>query len=247
MNVSTERWMNMIKWLRDIRKTDAPIVGGKAANLGELMYMGFNVPEGFILTEKSDLEHIKDWLERIGDGKVAVRSSSIAEDGDKFSFAGMYDSFLNIEARDEDRVGHFILEVFNSLESTRATEYRDECNVDTDKMAVIIQRQVDAVYSGVMFTRDPVTDDDTIVCMEICEGLGDDLVAGKITPDAYVVRKESLRILETPDDPNMPQEGVQTLAVLANDIESSYGKPQDIEFSIDNRDIWVVQSRPIIF
>ena len=112
----------MIKWLRNITLEDAPVVGGKAASLGELMSEGFNVPDGFVVTSEVDVIHdVEEAYYDLGNS-VAVRSSSIAEDGKRYSFAGQYDTFLNCEG--EDKVETAILNCFESINNPRAIEYR---------------------------------------------------------------------------------------------------------------------------
>ena len=238
----------MIKWLKDIDLDNASEVGGKAAGLGELMKEDFNVPNGFVVTDIEDIAGLTSAVEsaydELGGGRVAVRSSSIAEDGDKYSFAGQYDTFLNKIGADS--VETAIIDCFFSINNPRAIEYREMCGIKEDKMSVLVQRMIDPRAAGVMFTYDTITDDDQFVLIEVVEGLGEDLVAGKVIPESYTVDKTTYI-----PDPNpgsiLSLEDVEFLADEAMHIEDHFGKPQDIEFAIDYDDgIWICQSRPVV-
>ena len=87
----------MIYKLDEITKKDVQEVGGKAANLGELIKFGFNVPKGFVCTAKENKNNIYNMYNKLKLDKVAVRSSAICEDGTQNSYAGQFETFLNID------------------------------------------------------------------------------------------------------------------------------------------------------
>ncbi len=240
----------MIKWLRDITFEDKNLVGGKAAGLGELMAEDFNVPNGFVVTDIEDIAGLTSAVEiaydELGGGRVAVRSSSIAEDGDKYSFAGQYDTFLNQIGA--DKVETAIIDCFFSINNPRAVEYREMCGIKEDKMSVLVQKMIDPRAAGVMFTYDTITDDDNVVLIEVVEGLGEDLVSGRVIPESYTVDKTTYEPDSNPDIGSiLSLEDVDFLADEAMHIEDHFGKPQDIEFAIDYDDgIWICQSRPVV-
>ncbi len=203
---------------------------------------------------------------------VAVRSSATTEDLADASFAGQQETFVNIKGRNE--VLKKVVECFASLFTARAIYYRIKKGFAHEKsyLAVVIQKMINSDKSGVIFSKNPVSNEDNIV-IEAVWGLGEGIVSGRIKPDHYVIDSnlEKLKII----DMEVPEKKVaivrdsagntilvkltedrgkqqvlnnyelKTLAQYALQLEEHYGKPQDIEFSISGRDIYIVQSRPI--
>jgi pyruvate,water dikinase len=134
-------------------------------------------------------DEIKDAYERL-EGLVAVRSSATAEDLPEASFAGQQRTFLNIQG--EDEVVSAVQGCWASLFEPRAIFYREQHNLDHLKVgiAVVVQRMVQSEESGVMFTREPVTNEEKIA-IEAVYGLGEAVVSGGVTPDLYLVDKKS--------------------------------------------------------
>jgi pyruvate,water dikinase len=228
----------------EVGRADIPVVGGKGANLGEMLRAGIPVPSGFIVTadaygrfvEQSGLrpkieailnnlnvqdsnalqkasrdiekmvvdtpvpadmaDEIKRRYRDMGEPPVAVRSSATAEDLPEASFAGQQSTFLNVLGG--DRVVQAVKECWASLFEARAIFYRSENAFEhmKVKIAVPVQRMVQSELSGVMFTVEPVTSDRSKITVEAIVGLGEGLVSGEISPDLYVVDKETLKILE---------------------------------------------------
>jgi len=109
---------------------------------------------------------------------------------------------------------------------------------------------VDAQSAGVMFTVNPVTSSRGEVMIESILGLGEQLVQGLITPDNFIIDKNTLEIksknLQEENKQTISDENIYKLVELGKEIEDHYGNPQDIEWAIDNQDkIWILQSRPI--
>ena len=130
-----------------------------------------------------------------GEAFVAVRSSATAEDLPDASFAGQQETFLNITREDlVDRVKR----CWASLFTQRAIYYRNEQGFDHDvvDIAVVVQKMVDAEKSGVMFTSHPSTGEPKLI-IEAAWGLGEAVVAGSVSPDNYVVDRETSETLET--------------------------------------------------
>jgi len=125
--------------------------------------------------------------------RVAVRSSATPEDLPEHSFAGLYDTDLDVT--NLRQCIEAVKKCWASLWTDRAFEYRNKNNFDhgAAKMAVIIQALVQADAAGVIFTTDPVTGSSSRIIVEACFGLGDSLVSGKVTPDRFIVRKRNLR------------------------------------------------------
>ena len=120
---------------------------------------------------------------------VAVRSSATAEDLPKASFAGQYDTFLNI--RDLDQILRNIKRCYASLWTSRAIiySYKNKIPHNKVKIAVIIQQMVSAKSAGVLFTLNPITSDNTELLIESNFGLGESIVSGKCSPDQFFLKK----------------------------------------------------------
>ncbi|MGQ9572153.1 MAG: phosphoenolpyruvate synthase [Dehalococcoidia bacterium] len=139
---------------------------------------------------------IKKAYREMGDGPVAVRSSATAEDLSEASFAGQQATFLNVVG--EDELVEAVRACWASLFEARAIFYRADKGLEHMQVAIAVpvQRMVQSARSGVMFTLDPVTGDRSKIVVEAVFGLGEAIVSGEVTPDYYVLDKESLRILE---------------------------------------------------
>jgi len=225
--------MIMIKDLKDIKLNETEVFGGKACNLGHLIQNGFNVPQGFCIgveTEKSHL--VIDKFKELG--VVSVRSSATCEDSEFRSFAGQFDTFLNID--NEKDLMHYIKKCKESANSERVKAYAGNMKI---KMAVIVQKMIDAEFSGVMFTEHPVSKKGMLI--EAAKGIGDKVVSGLITPSFFEIDKN---ITRKQDRFNLDEVVIMKIAKIGKEIEALYKKPQDIEFSVKKK-IFILQSRPI--
>ncbi|MBX4212652.1 phosphoenolpyruvate synthase, partial [Candidatus Pacearchaeota archaeon] len=201
---------------------------------------------------------------------VAVRSSATTEDLADASFAGQQDSYVNVKGHIE--LVRRVKQCFSSLFNARAIYYRIKKGFTKPSyLAVVVQRMIDSDKSGVIFSKNPVKNDDTVV-IEAVWGLGEGIVSGRIKPDHYLVaRDDSGEIKETKVNEkksaivrdssgrtvvvNLTSERanqqvlntyeIKRLAAYALQLEKHYGKPQDIEFAISKGEIYIVQSRPI--
>ena len=128
--------------------------------------------------------------------RVAVRSSATAEDTAQFSFAGMFESYLNVFGK--AGVVDAVKACWASTFGARVLFYRIKQGLPTEMpVAVVVQRMVNSEKSGVMFTTDPSTRDSTRMVIEAAWGLGESVVQGSVTPDRHVLDKESLAVLTT--------------------------------------------------
>jgi len=204
--------------------------------------------------------------------RVAVRSSATAEDTAQFSFAGMFESFLNVA--DAAGVIDAVKACWASTLGARVLFYRIKQGFPLEMpVAVVVQRMVRSDKSGVMFTSEPATGDRTLIVLEAAWGLGESVVQGAVTPDRHVLDKTSLAVLHSEiadkesmlkwDDlshstkridltgdprakaPVLTSAELRTLGELARRAEQHYGVPQDLEFAIDATGIYLTQSRPI--
>ena len=204
---------------------------------------------------------------------VAVRSSATAEDTVQFSFAGMHESFLDVCG--EAALIEKVRACWASAYSPRALYYRRKHGFPVEMgLAVVVQRMVSSVKSGVMFTADPATEDRSRIVIEAALGLGEVVVGGQVTPDRYVLDKDTLAVIDRrvarkeflleslpaaggvrrvdlTNDPRatavvLNDDELRVLGELARRTEAHYGAPQDLEFAIDERgSVTLVQTRPI--
>ncbi|HYA98871.1 MAG TPA: PEP/pyruvate-binding domain-containing protein [Ktedonobacteraceae bacterium] len=298
-----------------------PSVGGKAANLGEMLQVGLPVPPGFCVTttayalvaEASQIEElltelattdakdtasltqlvdtirarlleapipssiaeaITEAYHTLGAGEsvpVAVRSSATAEDLPFASFAGQQETYLNIIG--EDALIDAVRRCWASLWTDRAISYRASNGIDQHsvRLAVAVQRMVDATVAGILFTANPLTGKRRQAVIDASPGLGEAVVSGEVNPDHFVINSVTGEFVERrigdkhvaiqaragggtqrieqatlSNESCLTDERVRAVAELGAKIEAHYGAPQDIEWAIDSSGyLWLTQSRPI--
>jgi rifampicin phosphotransferase len=307
--------------LSRVDQTWLPVVGGKAANLGELIRAGFAVPEGFcvttaayaLLSESAGLEAMLTalatsraegaawWTELAAAARtallqapvpasvteaitqayqelgrresvpVAVRSSATAEDLPSASFAGQQETYLNIVGI--EALLDAVQRGFASLWTDRAVSYRHSLGIDprTVRLAVVVQRMVDAQVAGVLFTANPLTGKRREIVIDANPGLGEAVVSGATNPDHFVVhtttgemverrlgdKRVIIRAASTGGTQKIEADAhttsaclshtqVRALADLGAQVEANSGAPQDIEWAMDaTGHFWLTQARPI--
>ena len=281
-----------ILWLGDEACHEVQTVGGKAANLSRLA-SEYRVPAGFCVTP--DLYH--QWLSNRGPGStlpedlteavsreyqemavrcgiadlaVAVRSSALDEDGAGASFAGQYDTYLNITG--PEAIADAIVRCWDSAGGERMEAYRKEHGLPAESqgVAVLVQRLISADVSGVVFSANPVSGNRDEVMINATWGLGESLVSGKVTPDTWIVNrsdtgikdrfigeKGTMTVLEEGgtaevrvpraqrEAATLDDEKTKEVAKLALDLETKMGWPVDLEFAYYADDLYLLQCRPI--
>ncbi|MBU0619381.1 PEP/pyruvate-binding domain-containing protein [Patescibacteria group bacterium] len=178
---------------------------------------------------------------------VAVRSSINIEDGARFSFAGQFESFLSIEL---GGLYMAIKKCWAATFSQRALFYTLSNNLALQflRPAAIIQKMVQASKSGVIFTQNPDSRRKEELLIEAVEGNADKLVDGFISPEKVIVSKLNLKPLQPPDlsaKKLLSSKEIQDLSEIALKIERLYGCPQDIEWAIAAKKIYILQARPL--
>lgn len=281
--------MNIV-WLEQPICQEVQRVGGKVANLSRLA-ADHRVPPGFCLTTAAYGEWIAagggDWptallaeltahygqmVERcaVESLQVAVRSSAIDEDGQSASFAGQYETYLNIIGA--EAVAAAVTRCWQSTRSEQVLEYRrqNDLPVDDVQIAVLVQQMVPADIAGVAFSANPVNKNRDEVVINTSWGLGESVVSGTVSPDTYVVGKGDLQVKErqiaekekmTVAHPEGTREvdvprfmrGESTLddakaievAQLARALEEQMGWAVDIECAYHGETLYLLQCRPI--
>ncbi|MGB9182683.1 MAG: rifamycin-inactivating phosphotransferase [Solirubrobacteraceae bacterium] len=185
-------------------------------------------------------------LARLGEqAACAVRSSATAEDLPSASFAGQYDSYLNVVG--PGAVLQHVSRCWASLFSERAVTYRlrNGFGLGTVQMAVVVQQMVVPRAAGILFTADPVTSSRKVASVEASLGLGEALVSGLVNADTFSVRDGEVVVSARQQQPALTDAQVVRLVQLGRRIEAHFGCPQDIEWCLAEGDFWIVQSRPI--
>ena len=238
-------------------KLDAREVGAKAANLSRLKRQGYDVAEGWILRPGDDLKALIQKLDPTVQTPLIVRSSAIGEDSESASAAGQYTSILNVT--NKDQLESAIINCQASYLDSRAIEYRRQNQQQELSMAILIQQQIDGLYSGVAFSRDPVNQLRDTVAIEALPGKATKIVSGKYTPQRYQVEisqtssatsseEQTITVIaEKSQQSNViPQHIIESAALLAREMEDLFeGIPQDIEWTYDGTRLWLLQVRPI--
>ncbi len=229
--------------------TDAS-VGGKAYGLARLTAMGLTVPPAFVIRDAQAGTYPIDLDERhtvLGAQPVAVRSSAQGEDGAEASFAGQYETVLNVTGSEGLR--HAIDLCVASGATDRARSYQaDHLDGRAATMNVVVQRMVDAAVAGVVFTADPVSARRDLLVIDAVAGLGEALVSGEATPDHYGVDLEGrvVRRLLVGEEPLLTDEQVARIAEQARAASAHEGQPLDLEWAIDrDGELFWLQARPI--
>lgn len=278
----------MIIWLG--QPADVATIGAKAAHLGHLAQR-YPVPQGFVLPVAAFTQWVGDgspdhlppaWqavtaaayqqlgtLTASAEPPVAVRSSAVDEDGQRASFAGQYESYLNV--RGIAAVEAAIVACWQSAFGARVQRYRQQGGAATtaQPLAVLVQQMVPADLALVVFSRHPVTQQSDVV-INATWGLGQSIVDGSTTPDTYVVRrrdgvvveqtvgaKASMTILQatgvkqmTTPRPMRSQAVLNTAQIqavthLTLQLEAEMGWPVDLEAAYQHQQLHLLQCRPI--
>jgi rifampicin phosphotransferase len=231
------------------------LLGTKAASLAYLTGAGFPIPAGVVATAAA----VADWDQasaqlrsaaaELGgrDQRFAVRSSAAAEDLAGASFAGQYETVLDVGL---EELPDAVRQVFDSAASARVAAYRQAhpqtaaADPDRSGMAVLVQVMVPADAAGVAFTANPLTGDRDEVVISAVRGLGERLVSGEAVGDHWVVRGQDAACRDGREGAIAAAQAV-AIATLARRVERHFGSPQDIEWAIAAGQLFLLQARPM--
>ncbi|WP_066381680.1 glycerol-3-phosphate acyltransferase [Anabaena sp. CA = ATCC 33047] len=226
---------------------DVPLVGQKAATLSQIKRWGYSVPKGWVLIPGDEPEKLLEFLQPSDLSPLVVRSSAIGEDSEHASAAGQYETVLQVT--NKEQLQQAIAYVRDSYNQASAVQYRRDRNLPDAAMAVLVQQQVQSAYSGVAFSRDPITQQGEAVIIEALPGSPTQVVSGKVTPEQYraiVIETDNHSSVQLEGTGRVPQALLKQVAYLARRLEKRYlGVPQDIEWSYDGQTLWILQARPI--
>ena len=237
------------------QKVSHESIGNKAQNLVTLMKIRkTNVPQTWVLPWDWHQQYIdqgKSICDRLSDviqsnldlsKTYAVRSSSSIEDTSFHSFAGLFNSILDVKGL--QNLVDAVIEVWDSITTENVQKYLEALSISPKnlEMAVIIQEMVPPVYSGVLFSNNPMTGIHEIV-IEAVPGEGTALVQDGVTPDRWISRSGAW--VAKPDEPKMPNEVAKRILNSSKAILGKMKNPIDMEWVWDGRDVYWVQMREI--
>jgi len=245
--------MASIKSFSESKPSDWLLAGGKGGNLARLYQSGFPVPDGFVILPdgfKGDelrpqvyslvhdqLAHLRQGVDGV---EFAVRSSALSEDSAQASFAGEFATVLGLVTDEE--IVQAVHAVRLSRHSQRVRAYSQARGIDpTHEIAVVVQLMVPAEISGVLFTADPISGSRETMVGNFVQGLGDQLVAGETSGlDFSFIKPQGAYV-----GPAELQSYAKALYKLALRLEREFGAPQDIEWAIARKQVFLLQARPI--
>jgi rifampicin phosphotransferase len=229
--------------------TDRARVGGKARVLGELVAAGFAVPPGLVVTAAAvDIDGWETFLEAAARSlraqRFAVRSSGAAEDLPEASYAGLYETYLNVPV---EGLREAVRRCFAATTAERVSVYHQRHGGGAAGMAVLVQAIVDPMAAGVAFTAHPVTGDRDQVVVTAVPGLGDPLVSGEAVGEEWTVTTQEAQMSRPmPGGEVLAAGQAQAVAGLAREVADRYERPQDVEWAIDQEGrLWLLQARPM--
>jgi pyruvate,water dikinase len=251
-------------------------LGTKAASLARLIGAGFPVPAGVVATAAAAADwdragaRLRTAAVELGGGpdrRFAVRSSASAEDLAGASFAGQYETVLDVRLEElPEAVRHVVdsaaaarVAVYRQARTragTTAAGLRDPSGPGTG-MAVLVQVMVAADAAGVAFTANPLTGDRDEVVITAVRGLGERLVAGQATGDQWVVRDGQASCTRATEQAITADQARQ-IAALGRRVHAHLATPQDVEWAITTDPsgsaagtdggeggLWLLQARPM--
>ncbi|MEO5627838.1 MAG: PEP/pyruvate-binding domain-containing protein [Candidatus Saccharimonadales bacterium] len=272
--------MSYVKFFKDITVDDLGLVGGKGLSLGRMSNADLPVPAGFVITtnlhkdfkssgqlSQATEQELLAAFDSLDASRVAVRSSAISEDSETASWAGQFESYLNVS---RSELIQRVKDCWGSVKNAAAYAKTQDLKEAELVLGVVVQKMVDSEVSGVAFSVNPISHLKEEIMIEATYGLCELLVQGMVTPDNYVVTKPNGDLVsrsivsktkqltyqdgqtkEVPvdpgeqDQPTLTSSQLSELATLVCRIEDYYLKPQDIEWALQHNNFYIVQSRPI--
>ncbi len=217
--------------------------GSKIDNLIKLRDNGFNVP-AFTVVPYEDAVKEDLQFDMPSSGKLfSVRSSANVEDGEFQSFAGQFDTFLNVPG---ENVKDKIKEIISSLNSDGVKAYCEKSGTDISdiKMNIIVQDMIDSDIAGVLFTANPqgILNESVIT---VGRGLGEGIVSSKVDTTSYYYNlTDRICYFEGKED-LLDQDKIEELIGISNKMKAIFGEYLDIEFAVKSGVIYILQVRPI--
>ena len=229
-----------------------PLAGGKFNGLVKLKEAGFRVPPffGWKLEEETDVQ-VMDWLSGMPTAPLAVRSSGLAEDGAVHSFAGQYHSILRVLPKPE-AVRQAAIQITAQANNSRVELYAQKGGIkmeDDGNLPLVIQTMVEPIWSGVLFTVDPVSKLQDRMLLSCVAGDAEALVGGEVNGYSVHLPCWGEKQGVPPDGHGLPDAFLPFIEELwkgAKQAEQLLGMPADLEWAIDAQGtLFWLQMRPI--
>ncbi len=228
------------------------IVGGKGFQLQQLHSWGINIAP-FVIISTSIFEKVKreglipleikteieNFIKK--NGKVVLRSSMVGEDQADASFAGLFETIFNLDVSNWEAA---LLKIYESVESERVLRYIDKMKIKTSlKMAVVVQKEIQVVKSGVIFTRNPISPT-SLIAIDAAFGMGEGVVSGHADIDHIILNRmgeiqarQGGEVLDSSEINQLYQQGLK--------LEIKMACPSDIEWGFYKNKLYIFQIRPI--
>lgn len=244
---------NMVKSFEELTPDLQVNAGGKGSMLAKMYQEGYPVPDGFVILPSAfekDKLNINAWKDiqkllidirrKNTDALFAIRSSGLSEDSAKASFAGEFETVLNVGS--DDDIKEAINTVFKSKESDRVKAYSSVQGMDhAHQIAIVVQLMVQSEISGVLFTADPISASHKSMIGNYVYGLGEQLVSGEANAyDFKLIRPKGKY-----EGPEKLEKYASSLYKYAVKLTSELGSQQDIEWAVARGKLYILQSRPI--
>ena len=239
--IDTDTYLEEIKYNKIDSKIDSLLKKINKENINEISKDIIELFDTFSFRDET-IKKIHEYANK--DMLYAVRSSGSKEDLDNFSFAGQYDTFLNVNINIlEER----IIDCYKSMFSEIILSYFVNNNIPFKdfSMSVIVEEMVDSEYSGICFTINPITGNDKEMLIEVGKGLGENIVSGKNKPEQYYYDWYEDRLHYSKNNKLINGEIIKNIVPTLADIGHFYGYPCDIEFAIQNNELYILQARKI--
>ncbi len=237
----------------DAYKSGVNEIGGKAYSIAKLSEYNIEVPKGIILPKQiwkyyektEDKEFLRNIIKDVSNcikaRRYVVRSSAIGEDSKDFSWAGCFESILDIE---ETQLESAIIECGKSLNGQRVQVYQKlHNNINKiEHIAILIQEYIDADWSGVCFSSNPVTGNEEECIIEYQKGKSGSVVGGYGEPITVIIDKNNKTVNEETD---MPVNYIRKIFEKVKEIYNIWKVPVDVEWVIKDEKLYITQTRPI--
>ncbi|MFE6075889.1 PEP/pyruvate-binding domain-containing protein [Paenibacillus sp. NPDC057886] len=245
--------MNSVQGFRELSPAMADLAGGKGAMLARMFQKGYPVPDGFIVLpmafEVSGLnaESWEDIRNRVyvmrqnqPGAQFAIRSSAMSEDSENASFAGEFETLLNV--RTDEEIREALMTVYRSRSAERVESYSSAKGYGKKhQIAVVVQLMVDPDFAGVLFTVDPLTGSHLTMKGNYVHGLGERLVSGEANPHSFTLAKPHGKY----QGPQELRTYARKLYNYASKLHREQGMAQDIEWAAVQGKLYMLQARPI--
>lgn len=220
--------------------------GGKASGLSLLQKNGYQIPTTIFIEATNDLSLIDSDnfenslyesiqpLAHKGYYNVAIRSSCTNEDTFEDSMAGQFDTIIG--KMSFKQVLHNVKRIISKLPKTENKEA---------KMGVIIQQKIEADYSGVIFSSNPLTYSKKEMLVSFVSGMGAKLVGGKTRGNDVLITVNKGKYKITDDKYAEMSAIILPLAKATKELEKRLNYPVDIEWAVVNSELFFLQCRPI--